>query len=82
MEQAEFLAKKTYDILNGLGQINIPEKEAVTGLTSLIEKRDVVRILDTLTIAQQKLEYNEENRYKKAEIEALAYLLINYTLED
>lgn len=82
MEQAGFLAKKTYEILNGLGQMNIPEKEAITGLTSLIEKRDVMRILDSLTVAQQKLEYNEENRYKKAEIEALAYLLIGYTLED
>lgn len=28
MEQAGFLAKKTYEILNGLGQMNIPEKEA------------------------------------------------------
>lgn len=64
------------------GKWTFQKKEAIAGLTSLIEKRDVMRILDSLTVAQQKLAYNEENRYKKAEIEALAYLLIDYTLED
>lgn len=82
MMDVDFLARKTYEILNGLGQMDIPEKEAIAGLASLIEKRDVMRILDSLTVAQQKLAYNEENRYKKAEIEALAYAIINCTLED
>lgn len=78
----EFLAKKTYEILNELGEISFSEKEAIPGIMDLLEKGDIMELLEVLTKAQHKLEYTEENRYKKAEIEALAYAIINCTLED
>lgn len=82
MMNVDFLARKTYEILNELGEISFSEKEAIPGIMALLEKGDIMELLEVLTKVQHKLEYTEENRYKKAEIEALAYAIINCTLED